>query len=135
MGDLKELMEVTAAGYWDDHYIPDRPSARRVKRLGEGLKDSLLINVFVPLLYAYGTLRNEPEVRKKAMSWLIALPAERNAVIERWKGLGVECRHAGDSQALLELKKHYCDQKNCLQCAVGKDILGHPPEQAGRQPA
>ena len=129
--ELKGLMEVTAASYWDDHYIPDRPSARRVKRLSGGIKDSLLINVFIPLLYAYGMQRNEPELRERAMDWLRALPAEKNAVIERWKSLGVRCRHAGDSQALLELKKHYCDQKNCLQCAIGKDILGCRPD---RQP-
>jgi len=122
-GDLKVQMEVAAGSYWDDHYIPDRTSSRRVKRLGEGLKDSLLINVFVPLLYAYGALRNEPELLEKAMDWLKALPAEKNIVIGRWKSLYVMCRHAGDSQALLELKKHYCDQKNCLQCAVGKNIL------------
>jgi len=125
IGDLREQMEVTAGSYWDDHYIPDRPSPRRVKRLGEGLKDSLLINVFVPLLYAYGTLRNEPELRERAMNWLKALPGEKNIVIGKWKSLGVSCRHAGDSQALLELKKHYCDQKNCLQCAIGKDVLYH----------
>ncbi|HVU54908.1 MAG TPA: DUF2851 family protein [Puia sp.] len=123
-GELKELMEVTAGSYWDDHYIPDKPSARRVKRLGEGLKDSLLINVFIPLLYAYGILRNEPEQREKAKVWLRALPAEKNALIQGWTRLGVKCYHAGDSQALLELKKHYCDQKSCLQCAIGKEILG-----------
>jgi hypothetical protein len=127
--ELKGLMEGTAGSYWDDHYIPDRLSARRVKRLGEGVKDSLLINVFVPLLYAYGTLRNEPEQRAKAIDWLKALPAEKNAVIERWNSLGVISRHAGDSQALLELKKHYCDQKSCLQCAIGKEILGRPDRQ------
>jgi len=125
---LKGRMEVAAGSYWDDHYIPDRPSARRVKRLGEALKDILLINVFIPLLYAYGALRNEPEMQEKARVWLKALPAEKNAVIERWKSLGVGCWHAGDSQALLELKKHYCDQKNCLQCAIGKDILGRPSD-------
>jgi hypothetical protein len=122
--ELKALMEVTAGSYWDDHYIPDKPSARQVKRLGEGLKESLFINVFVPLLYAYGILRNEPEQREKARIWLRALPAEKNALIEGWERLGVKCHHAADSQALLELKKHYCDQKNCLQCAIGKEILG-----------
>jgi hypothetical protein len=34
--ELKGLMEGTAGSYWDDHYIPDRLSARRVKRLGGG---------------------------------------------------------------------------------------------------
>jgi hypothetical protein len=127
IGELKKLMEVKAGSYWEDHYIPDRPSVRRVRRLGEGLKDSLLINVFVPLLYTYGVLRNEPELRDKALGWLMALPGERNSVTEGWAKLGVGCRHAGDSQALLELKKHYCDQKNCLQCAIGKLILGRQP--------
>jgi hypothetical protein len=127
---LKLRMAITAGSYWDEHYIPDRPSARRVKQLGDGLKDSLLINVFVPLLYAYGTLRNEPAMRAKALAWLNALPPEKNTIVRMWKDLGIECRHAGDSQALLELKWHYCDQKNCLQCAIGKDIL--LPTPAGR---
>jgi hypothetical protein len=81
----------------------------------------------VPLLYTYGVLRNEPELRDKALAWLMALPGERNSVTQGWAKLGVGCRHAADSQALLELKKHYCDQKNCLQCAIGKLILGRQP--------
>jgi hypothetical protein len=125
--EIKSRMEIDASDYWDNHYTPDKPSPRRVKKLGEELKNSLLINVFVPLLYAYGTLRNEPVQREKARNWLRALPAERNAIINNWQDIGVRCRHAGDSQALLELKRHYCDQKNCLQCAIGINILGRQP--------
>ena len=121
---LKEWMEVAASGYWDDHYIPDRPSVRRVKRLGEALKDSLIINVFAPLVYTYGCHRDDPGCREKAIGWLKALKAEKNVILAGWARLGVRCGHAGDSQALLELKKRYCEPKNCLQCAVGKTLLG-----------
>jgi hypothetical protein len=124
---LRSLMEVAASGYWDDHYIPDRPSVHRVKRLGEELQDSLLINVFAPLLYAFGTGRDEPALRAKALRWLRSLDPEKNSIIRKWTGLGVGCRHAGDSQALLELKEHYCTPKHCLQCAIGKALLGPYP--------
>ncbi len=121
---LRSCMDVSAGGYWNDHYIPDQPSVRRVKRLGEALKDSLLINVFIPMLYAYGYSRNEPEYCSKALRWLVGLDAEKNAVTGGWVRMGIGCRHAGDSQALLELKGRYCDVKSCLQCAIGKNLLG-----------
>jgi len=123
-GDLKALMNVAAGSYWDDHYIPDRPSVRRVKYLGDAMKDSLVINVFIPLLYSYGYHRDSPGYRDKAIRWLRALDGEKNAITDEWARLGVSCGHAADSQALLELKKQYCEAKHCLQCAVGKTLLG-----------
>lgn len=123
-GEVKALMAVAAGPYWEDHYIPDRPSPRSPKRLGDAMKDSLLINVFIPLLYSYGSYRDSPAYREKAIRWLKALDREKNAIINEWAHLGVSCRHAGDSQALLELKKQYCEARNCLQCAIGKTLLG-----------
>jgi hypothetical protein len=122
-GELKTLMTIAAGPYWDDHYIPDRPSVRRTKHLGEAMKDSLLINVFIPLLYGYGSLRDSPGYLDKAIRWLRALDGEKNAIIDQWTRVGVSCGHAGDSQALLELKKRYCEARHCLQCAVGKALL------------
>jgi len=31
--------------------------------------------------------------------------------------------NAYDSQALLQLKQSFCDQKKCLTCAIGTDLL------------
>ncbi|MDO6434488.1 DUF2851 family protein [Flavitalea sp. BT771] len=123
-GELRGLMEVTAGPYWEEHYIPDRPAARRVKRLGKSLQDSLFINAFIPLLYAYGNTRNEPAHHDKANRWLRVLGPEKNAVTAGWARVGVNNRHAGDSQALLELRREYCVPRHCLQCAVGKALLG-----------
>ncbi|MBN9384870.1 MAG: DUF2851 family protein [Chitinophagaceae bacterium] len=121
---LKALMVVTTDPYWDKHYLPDRPSPERVKRLGEGIKDSLLINTFIPLLFAYGRRYDLPTYCKKAVRWLKSLNAEKNAVIDQWAGMDVRCMDAGDSQALLELRRQYCDPRHCLQCAIGKTLLG-----------
>jgi hypothetical protein len=37
--------------------------------------------------------------------------------------LGVKSENAADSQALLQLKKYYCDKKRCLECSIGFAVL------------
>ena len=49
---------------------------------------------------------------------------ETNSVLAGWQRLGIIPANAADSQALLELKKNYCDPRKCLDCAVGQTMLG-----------
>ena len=46
-----------------------------------------------------------------------------NETIKKFKALGVTIDHAGASQALLHLKKNYCDSKRCLSCNVGFQLM------------
>jgi len=92
--------------------------------LGADARRSILINAFVPVLFAYGWLRGEPALREKALRWLNEVPAENNGIITKWQRLGVGVMNAADSQSLLELKKHYCDTRRCLDCAIGRSLLG-----------
>jgi hypothetical protein len=113
----------TAAGYWENHFVLGKPAEPRHKRLGPEMQQVLLINTFIPLLYAYGCLRNEPAYSQKALRWLRELKAERNVLLSGWRRLGVNPVHAADGQALLELKKEYCDTRRCLDCAIGCALL------------
>jgi hypothetical protein len=113
----------TAAGYWENHFVLGKPAEPRHKRLGPDMQQVLLINTFIPLLYAYGCLRNEPAYSQKALRWLRELKAERNVLLSGWRRLGVNPVHAADGQALLELKKEYCDTRRCLDCAIGCALL------------
>ena len=90
------------------------------------MKNSLLINAFIPMLYAYGLERGEKVYQERALRWLMTVEAERNVIITGWAGLGIGCKHGGDSQALLELKTRYCQAANCLQCAIGRRLLSGP---------
>ncbi|MBS1606718.1 MAG: DUF2851 family protein [Bacteroidetes bacterium] len=92
--------------------------------LGAEARRSILINAFVPVLFAYGWLRGEPALREKAFRWLNEVTAEKNSIIIKWQRLGVGVMNAADSQSLLELKKHYCDDRRCLDCAIGRSLLG-----------
>ena len=40
-----------------------------------------------------------------------------------WQECGLEVRTAGDSQALIQLKKEYCDRRECLRCRIGYEYL------------
>ena len=123
--DLTPWLQAAADGYWKEHYTLDaKPAAPgRSKVLGERMKNSLLINTFIPLLYAYGCLRKMPAYRDKAIRWLHAAAAEENAILKNWMRLGVTNENAADSQALLELKTGYCSCRKCLDCAIGKALL------------
>jgi hypothetical protein len=128
---LDQLAGLMATGWFA--FLRETPSAKEVLRrlqghpgLGVEMRRGLLINAFVPLLFAYGWLRDEPDVWKKALRWLQELGPERNAVLSRWRRLGMTDRNAGDSQALLQLKKEYCDARRCLDCAIGKALISAP---------
>jgi hypothetical protein len=82
-----------------------------------------LINAIIPALFYYGKTRQIPEHTAKALRWLEELPAESNHLVAGWEPLGIEPGHAYESQALLQLKTHYCDKKRCLDCAIGGFLL------------
>ena len=85
--------------------------------------DTIIINAVVPVLFAYGLLHNEEQYKNRALNWLDELEAEKNSITDGYVELGIVNKSACDSQALLELKSHYCDLKNCLDCAVGNALL------------
>ncbi|MCX6209044.1 MAG: hypothetical protein NTZ59_05950 [Bacteroidetes bacterium] len=66
---------------------------------------------------------NEDEFKQKAMQWLQELEPEKNTITENWKQYKIENKTAFDSQALIHLTKTYCNEKLCLNCAVGNKIL------------
>jgi hypothetical protein len=103
-----------------------------VEPLAAATQDKLIINAFIPLLFTYGWLRQEPVYQEKALRWLRAMRAEKNSILTRWQRLGVVASHAGESQALLELKKEYCTERRCLECAIGNRWLFSLVNTGGR---
>lgn len=116
-------LQVTANDYWHYHYRPGQASAYQPKKLGGSMADVILINTVIPVLFAYGLHHGDESHKEKAIRWLQELAAENNAVTEGFAQLSVQNRTAHDSQALLELKQGYCNEKRCLQCAVGNALL------------
>ena len=121
--EVRALLQVTASGFWHTHYVLQETSPFRKKILGQQTIDNLVINTIAPMLFAYGHLRQEQQYKDKALDLLSQLPPEKNGLTVQWEAMGIANDHAWDSQALLELKKEYCDVKRCLECAIGNSLL------------
>ena len=59
----------------------------------------------------------------KRLQHLEALKPEDNHIVRMWRECGLDVGSAGDSQALIQLKKEYCDRKECLRCRFGYEFL------------
>lgn len=120
---VKALLDVTANDYWHYHYIPGEQSDFKEKRTGAQLVDNIIINTIAPLLFAYAKHTGEVKYKDKALQWLQQTKAENNHIIKGFTALGISVKSALDSQALIQLKSLYCDDKRCLHCAIGNAIL------------
>lgn len=132
MGDLfnsntvdtyRKLFSAEASEYWNTHYMFDKPSSLRRKTLGHSSIDLLLINLVAPILLAYGRRKSDSEITEKPIDLLMQIKGEENSIIRKWAGLGIDVSNAANTQALLELKSTYCDNKKCLNCSIGNELL------------
>jgi hypothetical protein len=123
LSEIRNWLSVTASEFWDEHYTFQKSSVRSPKKLGNQMIDTLIINTVVPVLFAYGLLHNEEQYKNRALNWLDEMEPEMNAITNGYTELGIVNKSAFDSQALLELKGHYCDAKKCLDCSVGNALL------------
>ncbi|HWV67225.1 DUF2851 family protein [Chitinophaga sp.] len=119
---LEQLFFVQPSAYWHTHYRFGHPVAR-TQRPGKQAIQGILINTVLPLLFLYGQDKNGKYYQEKALHFLQQLPPERNHITNSWSQLGIAQESALESQALLQLKQYYCDEKRCLQCAIGVKII------------
>lgn len=123
---LKEIRDLLRGGtseYWINHYTFGGLSPSRPKTLSDSSLDLLIINTVVTFLYAYGIQKGKEDFCTRATAFLEELKPENNYIIRLWNQCGLKVSHAGDSQALIQLKKEYCDKKKCLYCRIGYEYL------------
>lgn len=120
---LVQLLQARATGYWHNHYRFGITAPPAEKPLGNFSVRLLLINCVVPFLFCYGKHHGNPMLCHRALQFLEQLPPENHHIIRGWKLLGIHADNAADTQALLHLKRNYCDQRQCLHCAWGSFLI------------
>lgn len=125
--EVERLFTIQATPYWETHYAFGLESPKRHKQLSKATVDILVINVAVPMLFAYGRHRGDERLCDRALQFLDGLKAESNSIITLWRECGLEVRTAAGSQALIHLKKEYCDKRDCLRCRFGYEYLKTNP--------
>ena len=121
--EMRALFEVELSGYWTKHYTFGKPNERATATLSRSSIDIILINTVAPLLYAYGELTGNYEMTDKAIKLLEDLRAESNSIVSHFVSYGIDCPDALTSQALVQLKREYCDARKCIYCKIGHHLL------------
>ncbi len=122
---IRKILRVSTSSYWENHYIPERETVRRKKVLGRAFTEGLIINVIVPLKFAYAQYSQNEVLQEKTLNLAQKLAPENNKVVRYFEKYGIKANNASDSQAMIRLQKNYCFQDNCINCAIGKTILSH----------
>ena len=91
--------------------------------MGENSFYLLLVNALIPFLYAYGVFTGNEKLQEYSMQLFEDLPFEDNHITKKYQGLKFCVKHAGDSQALLELQHEYCEKKRCIDCVIGQKVV------------
>ncbi len=121
--EIANMFESEVSSYWLTHYTFDQLSPKRSKKLGKSAIRLLIINTVTPIIFQYGQVHQNQDMQERALDLLEQLPSEKNQIIKKFNALNFPAKTAFDSQALLELKTHYCDRKKCLHCAIGSSVL------------
>lgn len=118
-GGFSLLAELLDAGYDPDslgELIGDESLSKSALQL-------LNINMTAPMLYAYGASHGDPELCERAFDIWYETAPENNVITRQWAGAGIGSNTAADTQALIQLKKEYCDRNRCLDCRIGHAML------------
>ena len=122
---LRGLFRWQVEPYWSRRltFGSEHLSESRPPRLADSSINGLLINVAVPLMYAYAAQHSDQGMMQVAMGILNHLPPERNSRVSAWSPMGFRPKDAAQSQALLHLRSEYCDRHDCLRCRFAHHIL------------
>lgn len=122
---LMESLDYRASSYWHFHprFGTEPSSLPFATALSEGSKEIILINVMAPFYFAYGSITGDPDIAEKGLDLLCSLNAEKNSIVSLWGRHGLQAKCAFESQALIQLRRNYCDSSRCLECRFGHYLL------------
>ncbi|MDD4515282.1 DUF2851 family protein [Massilibacteroides sp.] len=126
LNEIKNFFRFQPSEYWLTHYNFQRASSSHPKPIGENAIHILIINTVASLFFAYGKKKNKPEFCERAIQIQERIPAEQNSIVRLFTNAGLQIRNAADSQAVIQLKRDYCEKKKCMYCRIGYYYLKNP---------
>jgi hypothetical protein len=120
--EIYAIFNTATSVYWKNHYNFDKESTSKTKKLTTAFIDLLILNTVIPIKFLYAKT-NGNDVTEDLITLISQIKPEKNAVIDKFMFFNIKSKNAFDTQSLLQLKNEYCNQKKCLNCAVGLSLL------------
>lgn len=121
--ELRDLFSANTSPYWDNHYQFDKDSRFAKKQIGNSSIDLLIINTVIPFQFLYSQIHDDKDLMNKTFLLTDSIKGESNSITQSFKEIGIVSTTAFRSQALIFLKKNYCENFLCLKCAIGTKLL------------
>lgn len=126
---VEALLLTHVSDYWRTHYTFGGQTSKPIdKQLSPASLHLVVINSVAPMLFAYGKYKSDQTLCDRAFALWEQTPPENNRIIRDWASAGITCEHAADSQALIQLHRHYCQPRDCLRCKFGYEYLRRTPD-------
>jgi len=121
--EVIEMFRKPLSPYWASRYTFGPEADRTFETISRASASVLVINVAVPLLVAIGLARHDDTLIARAIDWLQQLPPESNRIVTAFATAGLRSRDAFTTQALIHVRRNYCEQRKCLYCRIGHRLL------------
>ena len=120
---VTSLLNVSATPYWQirSHFGAECKTC--AKHLSIERLNLIVIYAVVPMLFAYGREMGNEVYCDRAFDLIEQCKAEKNAITKHWEQYGIKNEAAGESQALIQQQREYCDKRRCLRCRFGYEYL------------
>ena len=119
---LRIVLKGKTSQYWFTHYTFDKESPKKFKTMSTSFIDLIIINTIIPLKFYYAKVMGE-EIEEDLLALARELPSEKNVIVDKFKNLGIKSLNSVTSQALITLKKDFCEKKRCLNCRIGLELI------------
>lgn len=121
--EIKSFFDVKVNPFWKTHYSFTSQSKKNERLLTDSFIELIILNSIIPIRFAYFKAISDFDKVEESIVISEKLKKEKNRVITEFEQHGWKVNNAKESQALLYLKRHYCDKNKCLDCLVGKLTL------------
>lgn len=130
---IRRQFDVRLTGFWANHFTfggtnaatSGAVPAASPRALSDASIDKMVINVAIPLLMARAQSRGDLETIEMVPELLRCFGAENNKDVRLFQSAGLLCRDAFDSQAVIHLRREYCEKNKCIYCRFGHRMLSH----------
>ena len=119
-----KMLQIDVPEYWQTHYVFGKPSRKRRKRTGKNFAEALMLNVILPLQFAFAEYEGKTD-KSFVLQAASDLPPENNRIVRLFTKAGLKTENALETQGLLQLHSEYCIKRKCLSCAWGNQFLYH----------
>lgn len=118
---------VNNSDYWKTHYNFGKSSGKSINAAGTERIGDIITNVILPLVYLYSVTFKKENILARVLYFFKKekIKNRGNEVIRIMKEqTGKPVITLSDEQSLIQLHNFYCVHNRCMECEMGKIVLG-----------